>query len=103
MFYRITAFHFGICLYLPDAEGVFLAGSEAWRCSTLLLSSECEGSGRAADEPGNLRYGPISLLTTSQMQSQKAGRPDFEAQQFSAASIKYSESCFIPEYQINHS
>lgn len=89
--------------YLPDAEDVFLAVSEVWRCNTLLLTCECKGSGRSADEPGNLRYGPMSWLTTSQPQSQRAGRPDFEAQGFSEASIKYSESCFIHGHQINNS
>lgn len=102
MFCNVMVLHFSICSYIPDTEGVFLADSEVWQCSIFLLLSESEGNGRAAGEPGNQHYGPISLLTASQVQSQKAGRQGFEAQQFSEASIKYSE-CFIPGCQINDS
>lgn len=103
MFCSVMVLHFSICSYIPGAEGVFLAVFEVWRCSTLLLSSECEGNGRAAGEPGNLHYGPTSLLRASQAQNQKAGRQGFEAQRFSEANIKYSESCFIVGHQINDS
>lgn len=103
MFCSVMGLRFRIYSYIPDAEGVSLAVSEAWRCSTPLLSSECKGSGRGAGEPGNLRYGPISLLTASQVRSQMAERQDFEDQRFSEASIKYSESCVIPVHQINDS